>query len=232
MLSTGLIHDFCNIMTGFVSISETLEAESKGNEPVRNSSNLIRKTAFDAGQLAHRVRRLYQEVPGEKNYHDLNELVSSLSALLEKLLSRRITIQLLLATGQLAIYADSVELHRVIVALVLDAIRSIRETGRITIRTSLHRSTNAISPQPSKRLPQPPVICLSIESPGTEVFKSSDRSLTELLLSKDSNVSVFQAQKFAEKHDAALTFDSGETSSTIHIWLPLANLDEPQENAP
>jgi signal transduction histidine kinase len=230
-LTTGLIHDFCNLMTGVVSLSETLEAEAKGNEAVRNGLNLIRKTALDAGQLAHRVRRLYQEQPGEKNYLDLNEVVSNVTGLLQKLLSRRITFQLSLATGQLPLYADAVELQQVFVGLVLSATRAVKEAGTITIRTSVHKSASGDFPQPPKELSSSPIVRLSVGAPGKEIFAHDSNSAVDSFLAADSNLAIVHARKFAEKHEAALSFDSGASSSTIHLWFPQADLDEPQEHS-
>jgi hypothetical protein len=77
-LTMGLAHDFCNIMTGIVGLSETFEASLEAENPVKRGLGLIRTTAMQAGQLAHRMRQLHQGLPGERNYHDLNELLGSL----------------------------------------------------------------------------------------------------------------------------------------------------------
>ena len=228
-LATGLIHDFCNIMTGFISLSETLEAEAQGNQNLRNGLSLIRKTAFEAGQLAHRVRRLYQELPGEKNFVDLNETISNLTELLQKLLSRRITLQLSKAAGQLPLYADAIELQQVVAGLILGAVRVTRESGQIGIRTSRHLGGGEISNAP-KSLPRAPIVCLTIEAPKPEVFQAAGDSAVDRILSDKPGLAVLQAQKFAEKHDAMLSFESGELSSAIHLWFPEAKLDEPQEH--
>jgi len=230
-LTTGLVHDFCNIMTGIVSLSETLEPEVKANEAVRNGLNLIRKTALQAGQLAHSVGHLHQEVLGEKNYLDLNELVSNLTALLQKLLSRRITLQLCLAAGQLPLYVDTVELQRVIAGLVLSTVRATREAGAITVRTTLHQSASSVFPDALKKLPRVPIICLSIEAPSERIFEPVGTSAVDSFLANDANLAVFRARMFAERHDAVLSFDSGKSSSTIHVWFSQADLDEPQERA-
>ncbi|HLP75561.1 MAG TPA: PAS domain S-box protein, partial [Candidatus Paceibacterota bacterium] len=78
-LTMGLAHDFCNIMTGIVALSETFEHEFGENESLRSGLSLIRSTAGQASDLAHRIRQLHQGKPGEKNYHDLNQIATELS---------------------------------------------------------------------------------------------------------------------------------------------------------
>jgi len=135
-LSAGLTHDFCNIMTGIVSLSEALLSDKPANQAARDGLTLIRDTALQAGQLAQRVHRLQQEAPGQKSFLDLNQEVSSHAALLHKLLSRRISIKTELEPGPLAVEADPVELRQVILSLALDAANAMPQGGHLLFRTA------------------------------------------------------------------------------------------------
>src|SRR6185295_19086936 len=103
-VTLGLAHDFRNIMTGIIALSETFENQFKENEPLRSGLSLIRSTAVQAGELSRRIGQLHQGKPGEKNYHDLNEIVSNLADVLQTVLTRRVQVKSELAPGQLPIY--------------------------------------------------------------------------------------------------------------------------------
>src|SRR5580765_1316315 len=64
LLTMGLVHDFCNILTGIVGLSETFQSNSQLDEPVRNGLGLIRETAMRGSQIAQRMRQLHQAAPG------------------------------------------------------------------------------------------------------------------------------------------------------------------------
>jgi hypothetical protein len=74
----GLAHDFCNIMTGIVALSETFESELGGNASLRDGLNMIRSTAIEAGQLTQRIRQLHRKPRAQAvDIHKRRPLVDS-----------------------------------------------------------------------------------------------------------------------------------------------------------
>lgn len=235
-LTMGLAHDFCNIMTGIVGLSETFEASLEADSSVRNGLGLIRSTAIQASQLAHRIRQIHQGLPGEKNYLDLNESVSSLVEVLQKVLPRRVQVQMALEKGQLPLYVDAVELQQVIVNLALNAADAMTERGRLTFRTSRHEQSPATENLQGV-LPRSPLICLSVQDTGTGIparFLASifEPFFTTKPLGRGSGLGLYNARLFAEKHGAAISVETKEgVGTTFHIWFPQADFTEAQ-NAP
>jgi len=236
-LTMGLAHDFCNIMTGIISLSETYEASLEENSSLRDGLNLIRSTAMQAGQLSNRLRQLHQGSPGEKNYHDLNEIVSSLADVLQKVLPRRAKVQTEIAAKQLPIYADAFELRQVIVNLALNAVDAMPNGGSLIFRTSFHeQAPDAANVQGA--LPKVPTVCLSVADTGMGIpqrmFNSIfDPFFTTKPLGKGSGLGLYNTRLFAEKHGAAISVESKERAgTTFHIWFPMANFTEAENILP
>jgi len=236
-LTMGLAHDFCNIMTGIISLSETYEASLEENSSLRDGLNLIRSTAMQAGQLSNRLRQLHQGSPGEKNYHDLNEIVSSLADVLQKVLPRRAKVQTEIAAKQLPIYADAFELRQVIVNLALNAVDAMPNGGSLIFRTSFHeQAPDAANVQGA--LPKVPTVCLSVADTGMGIpqrmFNSIfDPFFTTKPLGKGSGLGLYNTRLFAEKHGAAISVESKERAgTTFHIWFPMANFTEAENVLP
>ena len=230
-LTMGLAHDFCNIMTGIISLSETYEASLEENSSLRDGLHLIRSTAMQAGQLSNRLRQLHQGRPGEKNYHDLNEIVSSLADVLQKVLPRRARVQTEIAAQQLPIYADAFELRQVIVNLAMNAVDAMPNGGNLVFRTSFHQQApDAANVQGA--LPKVPTVCLSVSDTGMGIpqrmFNSIfDPFFTTKPLGKGSGLGLYNTRLFAEKHHAAISVESKERAgTTFHIWFPMANFTE------
>jgi len=236
-LTMGLAHDFCNIMTGIISLSETYEASLEENSSLRDGLNLIRSTAMQAGQLSNRLRQLHQGSPGEKNYHDLNEIVATLADVLQKVLPRRARVQTDLATKQLPIYTDAFELRQVIVNLAMNAVDAMPDGGNLIFRTSFHEEPpDAANVQGS--LPKVPTVCLSVSDTGVGIpqrmFNSIfDPFFTTKPLGKGSGLGLYNTRLFAEKHSAAISVESRErVGTTFHIWFPMANFTEAESALP
>jgi PAS domain S-box-containing protein len=233
ILTMGLAHDFCNVMTGIVGLSETFEASLEADSSLKSGLGLIRETAMQASHLAHRIRQLHQGLPGEKNYHDLNESVSGLVDLLQKVLPRRVKLVTELAEGQLPLYIDAVELQQVIVNLALNAADAMPEGGRLTFRTGRHNQLPAATNLQGIH-PRAPVISLSVQDTGTGIparFLSSifDPFFTTKPLGKGSGLGLYNARLFVEKHSSGISVETKEGSgSTFHLWFAEADFTEGQ----
>ncbi len=258
-IAMGLTHDFCNIMTGIVSLSETFEAEVTESSPLRNGLNLIRSTATQAGELARRIRQLHQGAPGEKDYQDLNETVSSLANILQKVLSRRVRLRTVLADdGPLPVYLDGFELRQVIVNLALNAGDAMPEGGDLVLRTSRHEQPPVLSPCTASVceqytnqandheeaellrichgvMPQAPLVCLSVEDSGSGISSRHLNSIfdpffTTKPLGKGSGLGLYNVRLFAEKHGVAITVETRLKKGTaFHLWFSQANFTEAQK---
>jgi PAS domain S-box-containing protein len=233
-LTMGLAHDFCNIMTGIVSLSETFEQEAGENESLRSGLNLIRSTAGQASELAHRIRQLHQGIPGQKNYHDLNAVITDLNLVLQKVLPRRIRIRTALETGQLPVYLDAVELQQVVINLALNAADAMPNSGTLTFRTARFEAP----PQAGHLIgimPRAPLVCLSVQDTGmgippTVLDSIFDPFFTTKPLGKGSGLGLYNARLFAENHHAAISVDTVEQQgSTFHLWFAQADFSEAEE---
>jgi PAS domain S-box-containing protein len=233
-LTMGLAHDFCNIMAGIVALSETFENEFGANESLRSGLSLIRSTAGQASDLAHRIRQLHQGTPGEKNYHDLNQISAELAEVLQKVLSRRVRLQTALEKGQLPIYADGVELRQVIVNLALNAADAMPNGGSLIFRTSRHEQPPEVPPSLGN-YPRAPLICLSVQDTGVGIPASFLRSIfdpffTTKPLGKGSGLGLYNARLFAENHGIAISVETKEQSgTTFNLWFAQADFSEAQQ---
>jgi signal transduction histidine kinase len=233
-LTMGLAHDFCNIMTGIISLSETFEAEVADNPPLRNGLNLIRTTATEAGELSHRIRQLHLGIPGEKNYHDLNEVVSTLAGILRKVLPKRVRVETAFTEGQLPVYADAVELRQVVVNLALNAVDAMPNGGKLVFGTARHAEAPAAQ-NLLGTLPRLPLISLSVQDNGAGIpdcFLGSifDPFFTTKPLGKGSGLGLYNARLFVEKHNAAISLETRQhVGTTFHLWFPQADFTEARE---
>ncbi len=230
-LTMGMAHDFCNLMTGIVGLSETFESRTDLDPNVRSGLGLIRKTALQASEMAHRLRGLHQGSPGESTYQDLNEIVARLLEILEKVLPRSIRVQTSLASGQLPVFTDFFEIQQVITNLALNAAHAMPAGGELTFRTArVDRIPPALHVEGTP--PAPPLIGLSLQDTGTGIPEPMLSSIFEPFfttkpLGRGSGLGLYNARLFAEKHHAAISVDTKTgVGTTFHLWFPEADLNQ------
>jgi len=233
ILSTGLIHDFCNVLTGILGLSEAFKSDPQLDESVRSGMGLIHDSALRGSQLAQQWRRLQLAVAGKKSYCDLNESVRNLVELFQKVLPRRIRVATELTSGQLPIYIDPVGLQQVIVSLALNAVEAMPNGGLLNFRTGKHQQLPA-SLNLQSSFPRAPVIFLSVQDTGTGIparilGSIFDPFVTTKPLGKGPGLGLYHARLFAEKHNSAISVETKEgEGSTFHLWLSEADFSEEQ----
>ena len=231
VLTMGLAHDFGNIMAGIHSLSESFLEQLEEAHPFREGLSLIKKNSLQASQLVHRIINLHVGKTGDRNYHDLNEILEELHDLVRKILPRRIQLEVVRANGQLPLYVDAFEFRQTIINLTLNAADAMPETGRLRLTTSRHTSWPAPEHVHGVR-PRMPCVCLSVQDSGVGIRTRHldsifDPFFTTKSANKGSGLGLYNARLFAEKHQGALSVESVEgEGSTFHLWLPEADFTE------
>jgi signal transduction histidine kinase len=231
VLTMGLAHDFSNIMAGIHSLSETFLSQTEPEHPFGEGLQLIRKNSMQASQLVHRIINLHLGKVGERNYHDLNEVVNELQDLLRKIIRRRIQLTTTLAPQPLPIYVDAFELQQTIINLALNAADAMPQTGTLELRTALH--TEWPSPAHVQGLvPRLPCVGLTVRDTGGGIKAQHldlvfDPFFTTKSVDKGSGLGLYNARMFVEKHHGAVSVESVlGAGATFQIWLPQADFSE------
>lgn len=231
-LAMGLAHDFSNIMAGIFSLSESFIAQVDAAHPFHEGLNLIRDNAWQASQLVQRMMSLHRAQTGEQNYHDLNENLTELADLVQRMLPRRILIEIELAPQQLPVYVDMVELRQVILNLALNSAEAMPQRGKLVFQTRLCESPVASPLYMQGKFPRFPCVCLSARDTGTGIAPRHlpfvfDPFFTTKPISKGSGLGLYNARLFVEKHCGAISVVSQEGVGTeFSLWLPLADFSE------
>lgn len=234
VLTMGLAHDFGNVMAGIHSLSESFLEQLPPEHPFQEGLGLIKKNSLQASELVHRIIHLHVGKTGERNYHDLNAVVTELQDLVRKIIPRRVQLNVELAPGQLPIYVDAVEFRQTIVNLALNAADAMPEKGRLELRTA-----RFVAWPEAGRLqgtqPRLPAVRLSVSDTGCGIKARHlevifDPFFTTKSANKGSGLGLYNARLFIEKHRGAISVESTEGhGATFHLWLPEADFSEAEQ---
>jgi PAS domain S-box-containing protein len=231
VLTMGLAHDFGNVMAGIHSLSESFLDQLAAEHPFREGLELIKNNALQANQLVRRIIDLHVGRLGERNYHDLNEVLGELSDLVRKVVPRRIQIEVRPAPGQLPVYVDVVEFRQTIINLTLNAAEAMPEKGTLSLGTSRHTAWPAPGHMEGV-VPRLPCLCLTVQDTGRGIKSRHLRRIfdpffTTKSANKGSGLGLYNVRFFAEKHDGAISVESVENQgTTFRLWLPEADFSE------
>jgi PAS domain S-box-containing protein len=229
VLTLGMAHDFTNIIAGIHSLSESFLSSLEPQHPFYEGLSLIKKSSLQASQLVQRMISLHLGQTGERNYHNLNDIVNDLVELVKKILPRRIVVAAELDPAQLAVYLDVVEFRQVVINLMLNAADAMPQGGCLTLRTTRHQALPTLE-NVKGTLPRLPSICLTIEDSGTGIKQRHLASIFDPFFttkSKGSGLGLYNARIAMEKHQGAISVTSKEGAGTsFQLWLPEADFSE------
>ena len=231
MLTMGLAHDFNNVLTGILSLSDSYLSQIDAQHPFNEGLALIKQNALHASQLVHRIVNLHRHKTGERGYHDLNAIVADTMELLQKVIPKRIELQSELAAGELALYVDATELRQVIINMALNAADAMADRGQLVLATSAHQEMPALKRFQGVR-PRLPCACLAVSDNGCGIKPHQlgsifDPFFTTKPMNKGSGLGLYNARLFVEKHHGAISVESAPgAGAAFRLWLPQADFTE------
>jgi len=235
VLTMGLAHDFSNIMAGIMSLSEAFQAQVDREHPFQEGLALIKRNSMQASQMVQRILNLHHGKVGERNYHNLNELVKDTVEVVRKIIPKRIEVTTDFTTDGLPLYVDAVEFRQVLINLTLNAGDAMPQGGKLMFKTSLHQ-TLPTAEHLHGSLPKLPVVCLTVSDTGVGIAARHlnaifDPFFTTKGMNKGSGLGLYNARLFVDKHNGAISVESQEKIGTIfRLWLPQADFTESERD--
>jgi PAS domain S-box-containing protein len=150
-LAGGVAHDFNNLLTIVNSYSALLADDSSLSADARQSANQIADAGRRAASLTKQLLAFSRRQALRVEELDLNDVVRSAVALLERLVGDTIVIATELAPSTLMVRADRHELEQAVMQLVVNAREAMPQGGTVRIETLLARLDGVGSRQGAER---------------------------------------------------------------------------------
>jgi PAS domain S-box-containing protein len=135
-LTGGVAHDFNNILTVIIGMTELLSDELAGNAALSPIVAAVDEAATRGAQLTQRMLAFARKQPLHSRDLDLNEVVPRSVKLLERTLGEHIAVKTVLAGDLWTAFADSSQLEDTILNLAVNARDAMPGGGQLVIETA------------------------------------------------------------------------------------------------
>ena len=139
-LAGGIAHDFNNILTIITGFATTLLEDDDDPEMRRVATTQIVSAADRAAGLTRQLLAFGRRQIMKPQDEDLNDLVSSLAKMVQRLVGEDINLQLQLSMRPLPIHADRGLIDQVLMNLVINARDAMPSGGVLRIETAMRSS--------------------------------------------------------------------------------------------
>jgi two-component system, cell cycle sensor histidine kinase and response regulator CckA len=135
-LAGGIAHDFNNLLTAILGYAELLLGRYAEDDPDRADLEEIQKAGQRAAELTQQLLAFSRKQVLMPKQVDLNQTVSALQSLLERLIRADITLSCSLAPAPAVVRIDPTQIEQAILNLVLNARDALPAGGEIRLEVA------------------------------------------------------------------------------------------------
>jgi len=135
-LAGGIAHDFNNLLMIIRGDSDLMLRRLAAGHPLRQNAEGIREAADQAATLTRQLLAFSRKQVVAPRLLDLNGLVASIHAMLQRLLGETINLVTVTAPDLGAVTADPGQMEQMILNLCVNSRDAMPDGGRLTIRTA------------------------------------------------------------------------------------------------
>lgn len=224
-LTTGIIHDFNNILTGIFGFAYLLQKRCNSDDQVRNYLTNIISAAERAEILTRTFLAFSRSQPVSIAPEDLNAIIRGVEGLLVRVLGEDVNLRLILSGSEIPVLADSLLLGQVLLNIAVHCRNAMSASGDFVIRTTVSSNSGGDC---DEGFAEPcHSACLHIEVPGGRVTRRVFDDLQEVFSSAVSfgegvDLGLAVVRGIVEQHGGSITFatETG-TGGIFTLHLPL-----------
>lgn len=134
VLTSGLLHDFGNLLSGIYSLSELYHAQLAADASMSEGLGMIKEHARQAQLLVKKISSLNRDTLGRRNYYSLNRLTREQLELIGPILPKGIKLATDFPAEEIPVYLDEVAFRQALVNFAINARDAMGTKGSIVIR--------------------------------------------------------------------------------------------------
>jgi two-component system, cell cycle sensor histidine kinase and response regulator CckA len=136
-LAGGIAHDFNNILSAIIGYASLLQTEMKNDDPLYSYVEHILSASERAAILVHSLLAFSRKQTLSIKPVKINDLVSSVSKLLVRLLGEDITLETVFSFSDPVVMADASQIDQILFNLSTNARDAMAQSGHLTINTDI-----------------------------------------------------------------------------------------------
>lgn len=135
-LAGGIAHDFNNLLTAIMGNVEISMMKAGTESPIYRNLETIKKASESAADLTKRILTFSRKQIIEPKVVNLNEMLSNMQRLLERLIGEDIKLETIPAAEKSEILADAGQIEQILVNLSVNARDAMPGGGKLTLETA------------------------------------------------------------------------------------------------
>ncbi len=236
-LAGGIAHDFNNLLMAIGGNAELSSSQLEASHPARSGILEIRRAAERASELTTKLLAFSRKQAIQMQRLDLNVTVSELGAMLARLISEDIAIEIRLTKEPAWVDADPGLVDHVLLNLAINARDAMRGGGRLTLATSIVDFDDRTRGRPPDARAGS-FVCVRVTDTGTGIDPQHLPSIFEPFFTtkeagKGTGLGLATTYGVARQHDGWIEVESEMgLGATFRVFFPRQDAPELLPAAP
>jgi PAS domain S-box-containing protein len=224
-LAGGIAHDFNNLLMAIGGHAELTVTQLEAGHPARSGLLEIRRAAERATDLTTRLLSFSRKQPLLAQRLDLNVVVSELGAMLARLISEDIAIEIRLVKEAAYADADPGLLDQVLLNLAINARDAMPGGGRLTLATTVVDLDDVAASKHAQARPGS-FVCVRVTDTGSGIQPEHlpnifDPFFTTKDIGKGTGLGLATTYGVTQQHDGWIEVESVVgLGTTFRLFLP------------
>ena len=222
-MAAGIAHEIGTPLNVVSGRAELISSGLLSEEMVRESAKTIQSESQRITKIVRHLLDFARQSTPQRSRQDLNQLISLTASLMEPLAAKHHTqLELNLPESPLFADIDPAQIQQVLTNLVVNAIQTIREGGRVTISLAMINTR-----PPGKPTSHPSdCVCISIADNGSGIAAEDLEHIFEPFFTtkgvgEGTGLGLSISHGIIQEHQGWITVDSEQgRGSTFSIYLP------------
>lgn len=234
VLTSGLLHDFGNLLSGIYSLSELYHLQVSADPGMAEGLGMIKEHARQAQMLVKKISSLNRDTVGHRNYYSLNRLTSEQLELIGPILPKGIRLATDFPEEDIPVYLDEVAFRQALVNFAINARDAMGSQGSIVIQIAAPAHPEDFADVVFRVPPQwnHPLTALIFSDSGCgippdKLTKVFDPFYTTKQSDRGTGLGLYTAHLFAENEGGHIGARSRlGTGTDMVLLLPIAALND------
>ncbi|HEU4829722.1 MAG TPA: ATP-binding protein [Gemmatimonadales bacterium] len=224
-LAGGIAHDFNNILSAVIGYADLLVQDLPEDDPRRADAEEVREAGRRGAGLTRQLLVFSRQQVAERRIVDVNEIVSGLHSMLERIIGEDITLESRLAPDLSAVEADPGQIEQVIMNLAVNARDAMPDGGRLTIETAMIE-LDEVHARGSRSLPAGRYVMLAVGDTGIGIPREQQAQIFEPFFTtkeagKGTGLGLSTVYGIVEQSGGSvIVYSEPGAGATFKVYLP------------
>lgn len=230
-LAGGVAHDFNNLLTVIQANASLAKIVKLSPEMTTRAFSEILDAANRAGTLTRQLLTFSRQQPVNKTTLNLNQIVSDMNRMLQRLIGEHILVNLRLSSTPALVHADASMMEQIVLNLAVNARDAMPQGGTLTLTTRQLLLKQLPREAPSQASPGH-YICLEVRDTGTGIPEEHLQRIfepffTTKAIGQGTGIGLATVFGIAQQHGGWITVESQlGVGAAFQVFLPLLSHPE------